>query len=50
MKINSRGESKLHRLCKRKAANELKACLDEDANDINHKDYAGWTPLVSSKN
>lgn len=48
VKHNSRGENEFHKLCKKNAAVQLKTCLDKNIDDINHKDYAGWAPLVNN--
>lgn len=46
VKLNSKGESPLHRACKKKQSNVVRQRLEE-AYDLNLKDFAGWTVLVS---
>lgn len=45
-KKNPKGETPLHLACKKCKVSEVKKLLGQKV-DINAKDYAGWSPLVS---
>lgn len=48
-KQNPLGEVPLHGFCKKHHSTELEESIKSNLYDINHKDYANWTPLVSLK-
>lgn len=47
-KINKRGESHLHEICRKKQIKDLIECIQSNFYNINERDNAGWTPLVKS--
>lgn len=46
-KQNPLGEIPLHSFCKKRQPAELEQAVTSNLYDINHKDFANWTPLVS---